>query len=82
MSEAKCRWCKPPGSGIDTCELWGKCMSCGGTGISEHSTHGRGEPEDGPHESDCGCRDTSHEEECSEAGCGFCFASLCIKGLK
>lgn len=30
-----CSWCKPPGSGIDTCEQTGKCSSCGGCGRSD-----------------------------------------------
>ncbi len=27
-----CEWCKPPGSGKDSCEASGRCVSCNGTG--------------------------------------------------
>ncbi len=30
-----CTWCKPPGSGVDTCETGGRCVSCGGSGRSD-----------------------------------------------
>lgn len=33
-----CRWCKPPGSGNDSCEVNGRCMSCNGTGVAEGET--------------------------------------------
>jgi protein gp37 len=32
-----CSWCKPPGSGVDTCEQGGKCVNCGGSGRAEAS---------------------------------------------
>lgn len=31
----QCSWCKPPGSGVDTCEQGGRCTSCGGTGLAD-----------------------------------------------
>ena len=30
-----CSWCKPPGSGVDTCEASGRCVHCAGTGVAD-----------------------------------------------
>jgi hypothetical protein len=41
----------------------------------DHAEHGLGSAEDGPDDSDCGCRDTEKQTECANAGCGFCRAA-------
>jgi hypothetical protein len=41
-----------------------------------HSGHGQGDAEDGPSDSDCGCRgDGADQTICASAGCGFCLAA-------
>lgn len=47
----------------------------------DHSQHGRGTLEDGPDESDCGCRATEDEVECSQNGCGFCSVNADLSGF-
>ena len=35
LARVPCKWCKPAGSGLDSCEASGMCISCHGTGIAE-----------------------------------------------
>lgn len=35
LGRTPCKWCKPAGSGRDSCEANGRCTSCDGTGIAE-----------------------------------------------
>lgn len=40
-----------------------------------HESHGQGDADDGPSESDCGCRGGADQTICASAGCGFCLAA-------
>lgn len=40
-----------------------------------HDNHGRGD-EDGPFDECCPCTGTGSQQECAEAGCGFCIAAI------
>lgn len=40
----------------------------------KHANHGHGTADDGPSDSDCGCRGGADQMICASAGCGFCLA--------
>jgi hypothetical protein len=41
----------------------------------QHFDHGQGDADDGPSDSDCGCRGGADQTICASAGCGFCRAA-------
>lgn len=41
----------------------------------DHSRHGRADERGVPIEPDCACRNTTREEACAQAGCGYCCAA-------
>ncbi len=73
-----CSYCgevkmEPPKSweNVDCCDDCQKLVDS----MCLHSKHGRGNAEDGPDGSDCGCRSTDQQSLCAKAGCGFCQAA-------
>ena len=49
--------------------------------VFDHSRHGRADERGVPLEPDCACRNTTREEACAQAGCGYCRAArMCLSG--